>query len=173
MAARYTLKVITDFAAAHLLRDYPGECSRLHGHNWKVEVEVVATALDEVGMGLDFKAITRAAKEVIATLDHRHLNATPPFDEINPTAENIAAHNYAELSRMLNGARTRVGAVTLWETERACVRYSEEPWRLNEERGRERSRLHGRRARRRRHAPHRHRSSRHQRHSSSAHHHRP
>jgi len=127
MAARYTLKVITDFAAAHLLRDYPGECSRLHGHNWKVEVEVVATALDEVGMGLDFKAIKRAAKEVIATLDHHHLNETPPFDEINPTAENIAAHIYAELSRMLNGARTRVGAVTLWETERACVRYSEEP----------------------------------------------
>lgn len=126
MTPRYTLKVVTDFAAAHLLRDYPGECSRLHGHNWKVEIEVVATALDDVGMGLDFKAIKAAAKEIIATLDHHHLNDIPPFDKINPTAENIAAHLYAELARVLNGARTRVGAVTLWETERACVRYSEE-----------------------------------------------
>lgn len=126
MAARYTLKVVTDFAAAHLLRDYPGECSRLHGHNWKVEVEVIATALDEVGMGLDFKAIKRATKEVIAALDHHHLNEIPPFDKINPTAENIAAYIHAELSRVLDGAHARVGAVTLWETERACVRYSEE-----------------------------------------------
>lgn len=126
MAARYTLKVVTDFAAAHLLRDYPGECSRLHGHNWKVEVEVVASALDEVGMGIDFKAIKHATKEVIAALDHRHLNEIPPFDTINPTAENIAAYVHAQLSRTLNGARTRVAAVTLWETERACVRYSEE-----------------------------------------------
>lgn len=126
MPARYTLKVVTDFAAAHLLRDYPGECSRLHGHNWKVEVEVVASALDEVGMGIDFKAIKHATKEVIAVLDHRHLNEIPPFDTINPTAENIAAYLHAQLSRTLNGARTRVKAVTLWETERACVRYSEE-----------------------------------------------
>ncbi len=126
MAARYTLKVVTDFAAAHLLRDYPGQCSRLHGHNWKVEVELIATALDEVGMGLDFKAIKAAAKEVIARLDHHHLNEIPPFDKINPTAENIAAYLYRELAHSLNGPRTRIGAVTLWETERACVRYSEE-----------------------------------------------
>ena len=126
MAARYTLKVVTDFAAAHLLRDYPGECSRLHGHNWKVEVELIATALDEVGMGMDFKAIKAAAKAIIARLDHHHLNEIPPFDEINPTAENIAAYLYRELAHSLKGPHTRIGAVTLWETERACVRYSEE-----------------------------------------------
>src|SRR3569623_1251956 len=126
MPPRYTLKVVTDFAAAHLLRDYPGECSRLHGHNWKVEVEVIATALDDVGMGLDIKAINAAAKEIIATLDHHHLNDIPPIDKITPTAENIAALLYAEMAGVLNGARTRVGAGTVWETERACVRYSEE-----------------------------------------------
>ena len=52
MAARYQLKVVTDFASAHTLRDYPGACSRMHGHNWKVELEAVATELDEVGMGI-------------------------------------------------------------------------------------------------------------------------
>ncbi len=126
MAAKYTLKVVTDFAAAHALRGYAGECSQLHGHNWKVEVEVVATSLDEVGMGIDFKAIKTATKEVLSVLDHRHLNEIAPFDVINPTAENIAAYLYRKLSASLNGPRTRVGAVTLWETERACVRYTEE-----------------------------------------------
>jgi len=126
MASKYTLKVVTDFAAAHALRDYAGECSQLHGHNWKVEVEVIATSLDDVGMGLDFKAIKVQAKEALSRLDHRHLNEIKPFDAINPTAENIAAYLYRQLSGSLNGPRTRVGAVTLWETERACVRYTEE-----------------------------------------------
>ena len=126
MASKYTLKVVSDFAAAHALRGYAGECSQLHGHNWKVEEEVVATTLDEVGMGIDFKAIKTAAKEALARLDHRHLNEVKPFDAVNPTAENIAAYLYRQLSGSLNGERTRVGAVTLWETERACVRYSEE-----------------------------------------------
>jgi 6-pyruvoyltetrahydropterin/6-carboxytetrahydropterin synthase len=126
MAATYTLKVITDFAAAHALRGYAGDCSQLHGHNWKVEVEVIASSLDEVGMGLDFKAIKVQAREALGRLDHRHLNEIKPFDTINPTAENIAAYLYQRLSGSLNGPRTRVGAVTLWETERACVRYTEE-----------------------------------------------
>ena len=125
-AARYTLRVIADFAAAHTLRAYPGACSRMHGHNWKVEVEVDAVELDDIGMGLDFKVIKQSAKHVIDELDHRYLNEIPPFDEINPTAENIAAHLYRGLANRLNDDRIHVRAVTLWETERACVRYAEE-----------------------------------------------
>ena len=126
MSARYTLKVVTDFASAHSLRDYPGECRRMHGHNWKLEVEVVAHTLDEVGMGIDFKLIKRAARELAATLDHRYLNDIAPFDNINPTAENIAAFFFRGLSERLNTSRVNVDAVTLWETDRACVRYTEE-----------------------------------------------
>lgn len=126
MAAKYTLKILTDFASAHTLRDYPGDCSRMHGHNWKVEAEVQATALDPVGMGMDFKIIKQATREIADQLDHRYLNDLTPFSEINPTAENIAAYFFQELRSRLNGPSIRVSAVTLWETERACVRYSEE-----------------------------------------------
>ncbi len=126
MSALYTIKIITDFAAAHLLRGYEGECNRLHGHNWKVEVEVVARVLDEVGMGVDFKEIKTSTKEVIGSMDHRNLNDLPPFDRINPTAENLAAHIYKLLGEKLNDDRARVSAVTIWETERACVKYTEE-----------------------------------------------
>jgi len=126
VAARYTLKILADFASAHTLRDYPGACARMHGHNWKVEVEVVATELDEVGMGVDFKVIKQATRNIAERLDHRYLNDLEPFSRINPTAENIAAYFHQELSAQLNSPRIRVHAVTLWETERACVRYVED-----------------------------------------------
>lgn len=126
MPATYTLTVLTDFAAAHTLRDYPGDCSRMHGHNWKLEAEIRATALNEVGMAVDFKDMKRVAREVAGELDHRYLNDLSPFSTVNPTAENIAAHIYRELSERLNTDSARVSAVTLWETDRACVRYSED-----------------------------------------------
>ena len=126
MTARYTMKILTDFAAAHFLRDYEGVCSRLHGHNWKVEVQVVATALDHVGMGLDFKAIKEATKSLIGRLDHYNLNDVAPFDKVNPTAENIAAYFYKEISNELNTDVVKVDAITIWETDRACVTYSED-----------------------------------------------
>ena len=126
MAAHYQLKVVTEFASAHTLRDYPGACSRMHGHNWKVELEAVASRLDKVGMAVDFKEMKKAANEVGDRLDHRYLNDLEPFTEINPTAENIAAYMYREISAMLNSESIKVTALTIWETERACVRYSEE-----------------------------------------------
>ena len=125
MAVSYTLKILTDFAAAHTLRDYPGACSRMHGHNWKVEVEVIASALDSIGMGIDFKQIKNATNTITETLDHQYLNDLPPFDSINPTAENIAAFIYKGVSEIINNERIKVSSVTLWETERACVRYQE------------------------------------------------
>ncbi len=125
MAAKYRLKVLTEFASAHTLRDYPGACSRMHGHNWKVETEVEASALDEVGMAVDFKQMKAAAREVGERLDHRYLNELEPFDKINPTAENIAAYMYREIADRLNSDTVKVCAVTLWETDRACVRYEE------------------------------------------------
>ncbi len=120
------MKILLDFAAAHYLREYEGVCNRLHGHNWKVEVQVTATRLDEVGMGMDFKVIKDATRTLIDQLDHRNLNDIPPFDRINPTAENISAYLYQELAKKLNQDAVKVSSVTLWETDRACVIYSED-----------------------------------------------
>ena len=109
MSATYTLKILADFASAHTLRDYPGDCRRMHGHNC-----------------MDFKTIKTATRELAKTLDHRYLNDIPPFDEINPTAENIAQFFYQRLSDTLNTDTARVSGVTVWETDRACVKYSED-----------------------------------------------
>ncbi|MDX1609078.1 MAG: 6-carboxytetrahydropterin synthase QueD [Halofilum sp. (in: g-proteobacteria)] len=126
MATTYTLRVLTEFAAAHSLRGYPGSCSRLHGHNWKLEVEVRADRLDEIGMAVDFREIKRIAREVTDVLDHRYLNELEPFTEVNPTAENIAAHCFHEIGKRLDGPALELSAVTVWENDRACVRYAEQ-----------------------------------------------
>ena len=127
MAATFTLRVLTDFASAHTLRGYPGQCAHLHGHNWKVEVEVEATALDDIGMAVDFKVVKSLAREIAGRLDHQYLNDLEPFTQINPTAENIAQWFFREMAREINQPGLRVSALTLWETERACVRYTESP----------------------------------------------
>ncbi|MBA3582575.1 MAG: 6-carboxytetrahydropterin synthase QueD [Gammaproteobacteria bacterium] len=121
----YTLKILTDFASAHTLRGYPGACARMHGHNWKVEVEVQAQQLDELGIAIDFKTIRRETNAICDRLDHHYLNDIEPFTEINPTAENIAAYLFNAIATVINNERVRVSAVTLWETDRACVRYTE------------------------------------------------
>lgn len=126
MTAHYTLKIVTDFASAHTLRDYPGDCSRMHGHNWKAEIEVRATRLNKAGMVMDFKDIKNVTRNVTKDLDHHYLNDLEPFRKTNPTAENIAAYLFRELSEKLNNEHIQINAVTLWETERACVRYTEE-----------------------------------------------
>lgn len=126
MPATYTLKISTEFAASHSLREYPGDCARLHGHNWKVEVEVTATDLDELGMAIDFKTVRAAAREAAGQLDHRHLNELDPFDRINPTAENIAAWLFSTIRDRVAGPNRHLSAVTVWETNRAAIRYSED-----------------------------------------------
>jgi 6-pyruvoyltetrahydropterin/6-carboxytetrahydropterin synthase len=94
--------------------------------NWKLELEAVATALDGISMGVDFKQMKNAANAVGDELDHRYLNDLEPFKDVNPTAENIAAYMFKEISSRLNSDIIQVRAVTLWETDRACIRYSEE-----------------------------------------------
>lgn len=124
MAREFLLKTHVHFAAAHVLRGYRGDCERVHGHNYKVEIEVAAAALDELGMGVDFREIRAAAREVVAVIDHQMLNEIPPFTEVNPTAENIAVYVHEQLSKRLDDGRIRVRTITVWETDRDAVRYS-------------------------------------------------
>jgi len=121
----FVLKIVTDFASAHSLRDYPGDCSRLHGHNWQVEVMVSSQVLDESGIAIDFREIKRQAKVVVKRLDHQYLNEIKPFDVLNPTAENIAKYLFDEIAILVNDENVKVKEVLIWETPRSAVTYSE------------------------------------------------
>ena len=120
------LMIVSNFSAAHQLRDYGGKCEALHGHNWKVEVFVKSPTTDKSGMVIDFIEIKRVTNQLLTELDHKELNKTSPFDEKNPTAENIAFWIFGKLSERLNSGNVKVSRVRVWETDTSCATYSEE-----------------------------------------------
>jgi 6-pyruvoyltetrahydropterin/6-carboxytetrahydropterin synthase len=122
----FELKIITQFAAAHRLRDFKGKCEQLHGHNWKVEVFVKAAELDSAGLVRDFGEIKAVTHEVLNGLDHHYLNELSPFQEENPSSEHIARYLFHQLSSRLNDERARVSKISVWESDTSCATYIEE-----------------------------------------------
>ncbi len=118
----YDLTVRGHFDAAHALRGYPGECVRLHGHTWDVEVVVRGSRLDDVGIVYDFKTLKDDLAVVLEPLDHAFLNEVTPFDEINATAENLARYLYERLRARISDA-VEVVEVGVWESPIAKITY--------------------------------------------------
>ena|ERR1700690_2841107 len=114
------------FSAAHQLRGYKGNCENMHGHNWRVQVNVMADRLNEIDIALDFRDLKKIAREVIAPLDHAFLNDVFPFTEKNPSSENIAKWIYDTMKKKINDEVLRVSAVTVWESDTASASYYEE-----------------------------------------------
>lgn len=121
-AGTYELTVKAHFDAAHELSGYPGECRELHGHTWDVEVTVAGTVLDAIGIVYDFKRLKDDLAAVLAPYDHAHLNAIPPFDAMNPTAENLAREIWMALSGRV-GEEVSVLEVAVWESPIAKIVY--------------------------------------------------
>jgi 6-pyruvoyltetrahydropterin/6-carboxytetrahydropterin synthase len=109
------------FSASHVLHglgdDHP--CSRLHGHNYEVEVIVEADDLDVRGFVVDFRELDPVKAWIDATLDHRHLNDVL---DGQPSAEAIARCVHDWCASQLSIA-VPVAAVRVWETPRACAEY--------------------------------------------------
>lgn len=121
----YEISIKAQFSGAHLLRGYPGECEQLHGHNWYITVAVKAEELNPIGITVDFRDVKKAVYEVLKGVDHKYLNEVPPFNQINPSAENLARWLYRELSARINGDKVKVSRVTVWESENCAATYYE------------------------------------------------
>lgn len=119
----FDIFIKTHFAGAHHLRDYPGDCEKPHGHNWKVEVTVRATALDQYGMGIDFKVLKKIVGVAIDKLDHNDLNILPFFQDKNPSSEHIASFIYDEISPRLKNDHYSLYSVTVLETDNQGLTY--------------------------------------------------
>ena len=111
----FEISVEKTIAAAHRLFDYDGPCEALHGHNYRVQVSYGGAELDRYGMLADFTDVKRIFHAVLDTLDHTYLNELPPFRDVSPSAENIAAYIYHELKRH-PFPRARLLRVEVWET---------------------------------------------------------
>ena len=74
MMANYKVAVQKDylvFAAAHFIT-YGGKCEKLHGHNYRVRVELVGT-LDQNAYVLDFILLKQIMRPLVDQLDHKML----------------------------------------------------------------------------------------------------
>jgi 6-pyruvoyltetrahydropterin/6-carboxytetrahydropterin synthase len=133
-----TVTKTVKFDAAHILTNHSGLCKNLHGHTYRVDISV--SRADEVAgdMVIDFKDLKRIATEAICEkFDHAFIynTASPGECEIaavvekhgmrtvalpfRSTAENLAAHFFAELSGRIAG----LSSVKVWETADSCAEY--------------------------------------------------
>jgi len=123
----FEVNVESSFSSGHALRGYRGKCENQHGHNYKVRVTLAGEKLDACGMLVDFKTISAMTNKVIEQLDHQNLNDLPAFRTLNPSAENLASFIYHRLESLLKEERVEATLrnITLWETDRNSVTYSE------------------------------------------------
>ncbi|WP_085907503.1 6-carboxytetrahydropterin synthase QueD [Kiloniella majae] len=80
------------FSASHQLMGVPEghPCSRLHGHNYIVEIELSGETLNSAGFVRDYLELSDLKQYIDDVLDHRHLNEVLGDD--NVTAERLAKH---------------------------------------------------------------------------------
>jgi 6-pyruvoyltetrahydropterin/6-carboxytetrahydropterin synthase len=76
------------------------------------------------GMVCDFALLKRYLKDALSRFDHAYLNEVPPFDEIEPSSENIAAVIYGEIELCLAREQVKLSCVEVWETPMTGAVYS-------------------------------------------------
>lgn len=123
MNAFFEVMIERNFSSAHQLRGYRGKCENLHGHNYKVEIYARGRELNEIGLLVDFVDLKAAADEVVQYLDHRNINELPPFDDVNPSAENLARYFLEHTAKRLNDERVQIYKVRCFETPNSVATY--------------------------------------------------
>ena len=138
----YTLKTEQSFDSAHFLADYVGKCRNIHGHRWRVIIEIQGDALlasgEKRGMLVDFGDLKNDLKKLADELDHSLIIESGSLKDatmealrdeefrivefpFRPTAENFAKYFY---DRMI-GLGYRVREAVVYETPNNCASYSE------------------------------------------------
>ena len=118
----YELKVESSFSSAHHLLNYNGECENQHGHNWKVELYIKGTKLNEANILVDFKELKRELNNILKTLDHKDINTLAAFEGISPSSEIISKYIYDKMKNIF----PQTSKISVWETENSCASYFEE-----------------------------------------------
>jgi len=121
----FEISVEETFAAGHALRGYRGKCENPHGHNYRLRITLRGPQLDHTGLLYDFVHLKQVMHAVIDGVDHKFLNDQPPFDTINPSAENMAKYFYEEIERQMhpNGNGAAIWRVDVWETDTTRASY--------------------------------------------------
>ena len=125
----YTITKEFAFSASHQLAGLPDDhqCSRLHGHNYVIAVELSSDWLNEVGFVIDYGELSFVKTIIDTQFDHRHLN-----DVLNgqPSAENMARlfHHIVHSELVARYAADMTGTNTIIRgTPQVAIGVSETP----------------------------------------------
>lgn len=130
------------FDMAHILDGHDGKCQNLHGHTYKLQVEVSGDLVAEgakKGMVVDFTDVKRIVKEAILDpMDHAFIYDTTSereckiaslLNELNSKTFGIPVRTTAEeMARfMFNRLKDQlpISAIRLWETPTSFCEYRE------------------------------------------------
>lgn len=138
----YLLKTEESFDSAHFLSDYHGKCRNLHGHQWRVVIEIysetLSTETQTRDMLVDFGDLKHDLKKETDSFDHALIiekNSLKPATlmalreenfkiielPFRPTAERMAFYFYTRMkSHGYNLKRA-----TVYETPKNCAIYEE------------------------------------------------
>jgi len=138
----YRLQAEDSFDAAHFLSGYEGKCGNIHGHRWRVLIEVQSENLETKGqmrgMYVDFKILKRDIKQLTELFDHALVIEIGSLKEktidalkeenfrivevpFRPTAEHLSKYFYDKMKDM----GYELYSVTVYETPNNCAMYTE------------------------------------------------
>jgi 6-pyruvoyltetrahydropterin/6-carboxytetrahydropterin synthase len=72
---------------------------------------------------LDVNHVASVLRALVEPYEHVLLNEVPPFDDLNPTAENLARIVAEGLASRLDDGRVRVARVDVWENDSCCATF--------------------------------------------------
>ena len=87
----FSIRVERVFPATHAVT-IRGVDEEPHAHDWRVRVTLESESLDDDGLLCDFHDLERNLDSILTAFQGVDLNKTPPFDQLNPSAENVAWH---------------------------------------------------------------------------------
>lgn len=138
----YIIKTEQSFDSAHFLSGYQGKCSNLHGHRWRVVVEIWSDKLEEEGqirgMVSDFGDIKSDLQKITDYYDHALIAEEGSLREstvkalaeegfrlilvpFRPTAEHFSKSIYDQIKEL----GYQVYSVEVYETPNNCAKYQE------------------------------------------------
>ncbi|MCF1475061.1 MULTISPECIES: 6-carboxytetrahydropterin synthase QueD [Rhizobium/Agrobacterium group] len=107
------------FEAAHRLPNVPAthKCHRMHGHSYRVELQLDGKVNPDMGFVIDFFDLEKAFGPLLEQLDHHTLNEIEGLE--NPTAENIATWIWTRVRPLL----PELSSVKVFETPMCWVEF--------------------------------------------------
>lgn len=103
----FTGTAAASFSASHIVKGHP-RCGRLHGHRWRIAVEIAAGQDPKTGELLGLPHLATAVEDFASEVDREHVNDMFPGSP--PTGAGVAL----ALRERLAMVYPNIKSITVW-----------------------------------------------------------